>query len=248
MKHLVCLSRSFFVAILIGSATAVSCSKGELVLDDNVTAGGSISPQEEKLATDLELSALVSGSSYANGRYRVADMYKNAYVHVVQKTGECSWTNYVLAAASVIRAHGDYNYPDKAGGYESKIQHCKDWCGTTAMSKINSYVTEVDGKSYNISTKHHFTPDRNYTKAAEIMLAHLQNNQTPLIYITSVNRIGHYVIIWSIDWYGSIENSTVWYTDTLKSGKEFYPINFKELLRLNVNNNHNILTFYPYKQ
>lgn len=260
MKHLVCLSRSFFVAILIGSATAVSCSKGELVLDDNVTASGSVSPQEEKLETgqNLEIAGLERSVEYEHRLYRAESKYKTAYRHLRQQQSECSWTNYVLAAEAIVDANYGRNYfVTASGSVAKKIEHCKGECrGSTHINTINDYSQTWDSQKYGFTTKVATTGKTNHTGAIKRMLAHLSEEKTPLIYITSENNIGHYIIIWSIDWRGSIENSTVWYTNTLEGSRDemkstenssqfdFKPINCGTLMRKNIMNNHNMLLFY----
>jgi hypothetical protein len=83
----------------------------------------------------------------------VAQIYKNAYKHLKQVSGECSWTSYVLTAAAVARANGS-NYPynlanPEAANYRSKITHARESCVDTAyIWKLQWYGQNTDHPAY----------------------------------------------------------------------------------------------------
>lgn len=185
-------------------------------------------------------------SGYSTGLYGVNQDYKNAYYHLQQNAGECSWTNYVLTAASIIRGKGNLNYPYAAGGYPQKISHCKSWCNNSSLiTDIEDYCKDVDknaGYPINCTRK---AINKNYDlTAAYEMLNHISNYHSPFLYIGSSNNIGHYFTVWSIYWGGSLSTSDVWYTNTLSSNGTFYSMNLQSFLDLNVMNYHNMLFLY----
>ena len=231
-----------FGALMLMVGVFSSCDKNE---DLNQV------PQNEPMETRASNGSFRSLNSFAVGVYRIDDIYKEAYVHKLQKGGECSWTNYVLAASAIIRAKGDFTYPDNAGGYHQKISHCKAWCqnnptslGSTGITTIEKYCREVDQSAgYSISCER-----KAFSEAGEAvaeMLSHLSMRKTPFIYIGGYDQgnqtYGHYYIIWNITWRGSVDKSTVWYTNTLDKEKDFNQANLGSFMRKNIMNNHNML-------
>jgi hypothetical protein len=179
--------------------------------------------------------------------YRIDDIYKESYVHKLQGEGECSWTNYVLAASAIIRAKGDFSYPDNAGGYRQKIAHCKAWCqnhptslGSTGITTIEQYCRKVDQSAgYSISCERKACSEAG--EAVAEMLSHLSIRKTPFLYIGAWYGIGHYYTIWNITWNGSLNSSSIWYTNTLDEAGSFTQENLGSFMRKNVMNNHNML-------
>jgi len=138
------------------------------------------------------------------------------------------------------------NYPNNAGGYRNKIAHCKSWCNNDSyITKLQNYCNYVDKNAgYPISCTRKAI-NKNYDlSAAYTMLNHISAHHSPFIYIGSVNNVGHYYIVWSIYWGGSLANSDVWYTNTLSNNGTFYSMNLQSFLDLNIMNYHNILFLY----
>lgn len=154
----------------------------------------------------------VSRTSYNYQTYYVSSAYKNAYQHYQQPTSQsCSWTSYVLAVASIVRGKGDYSYPYN-GSYLNKIDHVRTTCNNSKLiSKLAWYCQNYDNPTYNISRW--LRTSSTYNGALDIILDHRAYNDTPFLYIGSVGSIGHYLIIWDVDWTGNTTTSTVWYTD-----------------------------------
>jgi len=209
-------------------------------------------------AMSLRCSSVVAQTTT---RYAVDAKYKNAYVHQKQKTydgtGGCSWTSYVLAAAAIIRGKGNLNYPDKAGGYDAKIQHCFDWCnvkdnqvsgsGRTGIATIESYCKKVDQNAgYPIQCVLQAFDKSNHQDAAERMVQHINSYHTPFLFIGAANGIGHYLICWTIDWSGSPATSIVYYTDTAYASNDnnFREANLETFLSNNVMDYINFLFLY----
>ena len=229
-----------FGALMVMVGAFSSCDKNE---DLNQVS------QNEPMETRASNGSFRSLNSFAVGVYRIDDIYKESYVHKLQGKSECSWTNYVLAASAIIRAKGDFTYPDNAGGYGQKIDHCKAWCwnnptslGPTGITTIEKYCREVDQSAgYPISCERRAFSKNNYTGAVEAMLSHLSTRRTPFLYIGAVQGYGHYFTIWNITWNGSLNSSSVWYTNTLDEAGSFTQENLGSFMRKNVMKNHNML-------
>lgn len=219
--------RKIFLFSIVALATVFisSCEKDEIV--------------KEYLSTNetTEVSTLKSG--YATGLYGVNQNYKNAYYHLQQNTNEYSWTNYVLATASIIRGKGNLNYPTNAG-------HCKSWCNNSSLiTKLKDYCNDVDNNAGYPINCNRVAINKDYDlTAAYAMLNHISAHHSPFLYIGSSSGIGHYFTVWSIYWGGSLSNSDVWYTNTLSSSGTFYSMNLQSFLDLNVMSYHNMLFLY----
>ena len=226
--------RKIFLFSIVALATVFisSCEKDEIVKED-------LSTNET-----TEVSTLKSG--YTTGLYGVNQNYKNAYYHLQQNTNECSWTNYVLATASIIRGKGNLNYPTNAGGYSNKIAHCKSWCNNSSLiTKLEDYCNYVDNNAGYPINCNRVAINKDYDlTAAYAMLNHISAHHSPFLYIGSSSGIGHYFTVWSIYWGGSLSNSDVWYTNTLSSSGTFYSMNLQSFLDLNVMSYHNMLFLY----
>jgi len=139
--------------------------------------------------------------------------YKNKYVHIKQYSRECSWTSYVLAAAAIINGDlGYYYYPVT----HTKITSVKNWCGSSYIERLEKYANQVDN-NYFWSTylcKEAKTSTGRFNMIKK-MLDHLYVYQKPFIAIITHNGIGHYVVVWDIDWKCGGTGSTVYYTDPL---------------------------------
>ncbi|MDR0282308.1 MAG: hypothetical protein LBI53_03110 [Candidatus Peribacteria bacterium] len=204
---------------------------------------------ESPVISETEGGVTKASANWSIGMYQAQTAYKNAYYHVKQKTGECSWTNYVIAAAAVIRGKGNTVYPYGAGSYENKVQHCKNWTNSnTAITSIESYCKQVDivaGYPINCTRKAVSLK----TDAADEMLSHISSKGTPFLYVGGVGGIGHYFTVWSIYWGGDIYNSDVYYTNTLDAPASTFAgqvksQNLNTFLSSNVNNYHNLLFLY----
>jgi hypothetical protein len=215
-------------------------------------------------------TAPMTRAAMPNGRYAVNNKYKLKYVHQKQKTydgsGGCSWTNYVLATAAIVRAKQEerkeeLTYPDKAGGYDNKIQHCFNWCkdrsstkeGRSLITLIESYCKEQDQDKGNYPIKCELVvfrkADVNYQVVAERMLAHISKNQTPFLFIGAVGETAHYLTCWTIDWEGSPEKSTIYYTDTVYGdvgNANFRSMNLKTFLATTTKGTSNLNFLFLY--
>lgn len=206
------------------------------------------SRESESLASEVRTRA---PSDYDTKLYEVDDAYKNAYQHYKQKPKACSRTSYVLAVAAIVRGKGNLDYP-RNSNYLAKINHIWQTYQSTAMSKLDQYCKNYDAKKYPIVSWHRTAEGTDRLAAIEMILDHRKHNSTPFLYIGSIGGIGHYFIIWDINWTGDASSSTVWYTDVNQSpvgGSRSYADNvntksLNDLLNLNVNSNFNFLFLY----
>lgn len=238
--------RNLLLLIICTGVSLVSCN-------EDYDYKGNISTFES-MVVDTTNNPVKTKTSYSSGLYGVDSKYKNAYKHQKQINyngkGGCSWTNYVLCASSIIRGKGN-NYPDKAGGYDNKIQHCVDWCfqyslsNPTGITTIENYCLKVDKNAgYPINCNRIAVDPSKTDDAVDKMLSHISNHHSPFIYISSHGGVGHYLILWSIYWRTSIYDSDVWYTDTLDSTGEFKSMSLSEMFDSNVMIKYNFLFLY----
>lgn len=235
-------------AVLVGFAVVAlsSCDKS---FDEPVAPVVSNEAEMQRISQSAQTRAL---SDYTEQTYEVNQSYKDAYQHYKQRPKECSWTSYVLATAAVVRGKGNYSYPYN-GNYYGKISHVKSSCGSSnAITKLDWYCKKYDVPKYSITCWHRYVGKSDRDGAIDIILDHRAYNDTPFLYIGSVGTVGHYYIIWDIDWTGNEATSTVYYTDVnqdIVNDSRSYDDNVRsmsmgKLLNLNTMNNYNFLCLY----
>ncbi|EAY29461.1 hypothetical protein [Microscilla marina] len=165
--------------------------------------------------------------------YRVNPVYKDAYVHLRQGYNECSWASYVLTTGAIARAKGrDYEVTqNKISRVKDK---CKEKCHSSPDPFCGAYITDLEWFAqtwdYTNVSKNRVSCSNNESgrfSMVKNMLNHIETKQTPFIAIGSTfqsngKRIGHYYIIWSIDWKRGGRGSTIYYTDPLDDVKPHF--------------------------
>ena len=230
--------------VLIGFAVVAllsSCEKNEDYFQENAFLQKEMGSQE-----DIELRAAKT--------YYVASKYKNAYKHLRQNSSECSWTAYTLAAAAVVRGNNK-NYPSNlvspsATDYRNKINHVRDESGSARIDSLASYANRYDKPNYSINVR--IQSYDTFDKAVFGFLGERKRgNQKPCIFIGSSNGIGHYFVLWDIDWNGTAATSYVNVTDPLDGSTNSLSsyddrrtyTNLQTLLNSNIANKYNFLYF-----
>ena len=240
-----------FVAVVALS----SCNKDN---DDTPVVSETVAtPSEEVVARDL--SKQISPQAMSSTQiYSVAWNYKLAYTHLKQYDGECSWTSYVLTAMAVARGSWQ-GYPNgrafsSVQNVRDKIQHVKNECGGSShILDIMAYYDKWDKPKYDkIRAERKSYGGTNYTEAGKALAERRKNgNDKPCIFITSSNNIGHYVILWDLEWTGDPATSYVWVTDPLKGDTENFSTfanivekrNLRALFSANIMNYLNFIYF-----
>lgn len=178
--------------------------------------------------TTLQLVDILNASSIQDlplNFFRTDQVYKNNYIHLQQKSGECSWTSYVLCAGAIAKGKGysyDVNY--------NKITTVKNWCGNSYIERLRDYAQQVDntflGNTY--LSKESKTSSGRFSTIKQ-MLNTINLYKSPFLAIITSNGIGHYVVVWSIDWKQSETNSIVYYTDPLDLPKTTFDLQVKSM-------------------
>jgi len=139
--------------------------------------------------------------------------YKNKYTHVKQYSGECSWTSYVLCAGAIVNGNfGSYVYTVN----HPAITSVKNWCRSSYIERLRDYANQMDGPYFgNVYLSKEYKTSTGRFNTIKQMLNHLYVYQKPFIAIITNNGIGHYVVVWDIDWKCGGTGSTVYYTDPL---------------------------------
>ncbi|MDR3124702.1 MAG: hypothetical protein LBU10_02325 [Endomicrobium sp.] len=186
-----------------------SCTKDEDVVSVPTPAEKAIDVPSE----DVSTRATTTEYCY------VAAIYKNAYKHLKQLSGECSWTSYTLTAAAVARGNGS-NYPNNIANpveanYRSKITHVRTMCvDTSYIWKLEWYGQNVDHPAYSTISPYLVVREANeFDNAVYAFLAERRINQKPCIFLGSKGGIGHFYILWDLEWNGTAASSVVYYTD-----------------------------------
>ena len=232
----------YSLAVMVFAVVAFSsCDKNEDYLQENVSLQKKIDSQK-----NLKLRATET--------YYVALKYKNAYKHLAQYNSECSWTAYTLAAAAVARGNNK-NYASNlvspsATDYRNKINHVRDESGSARVDSLASYANRYDKPNYSINVR--IQSYDTFDKAVFGFLGERKRgNQKPCIFIGSDNGIGHYFVLWDIEWNGTAANSSVYVTDPFKgstSSLSSYDerkksTNLQKILNSNVAKKYNFLYF-----
>lgn len=166
-----------------------------------------------------------SSSQIPSQFFKAATKYKNAYVHVQQYSNECSWTSYTLAAGAIANGKG-YTYNVN----HTKITYVKNWCGSSYIERLYDFATQKDDwfLSNVYLSKEPKTSAGRFTTIKQ-MLYHIQTYKTPFPAIITHSGIGHYVVVWSIDWKCGGTGSTVYYTDPLDPVKATFDLQVKTM-------------------
>jgi len=217
MKKFLCIS---LVTVLLFAMA--SCQKDQDIITPSVPSTqvdtGKPDPgesgQQFKTTSSSILNA-TSASQISSTFLTSKWAYKNKYVHTTQYSGECSWTSYVLCAAAIINGDlGYYYYPVT----HTKITYVKTWCGSSYMERLRDYANIKDNLYfYNVSLCKESKNSTGRFNMTKQMLYHLYLYQKPFISIITSSNIGHYVVVWDIDWVCGGTGSTVYYTDPLDS-------------------------------
>lgn len=185
-----------------------------------------------KISSSTILNA-TSASQIPSQMFAVNPIYKTAYIHLLQYTGECSWTSYVLCTGAIARANGN-----SYAATHTKVTSVKNACNTHAnqvntdpefIGNLDWYAGAYDAGVINKQLR--ATPDNSTGRfqMTKYMLAHINSYHTPFVALAldPVSNKGHYLIAWSIDWKAGGTGSTVYYTNTLLSPQSTFNGNLK---------------------
>ncbi|MBB6372620.1 hypothetical protein [Chryseobacterium shigense] len=224
MKSLKIMAVSLLIVSLF------SCNQDDSLNEQESIRNNEANSLSNKTGLVTNILSAQTASDIPSKFYRVNNAYKTNYTHLLQKSGECSWTNYTLCAGAIARTKG-YTYP----ATYAQITAVKNWCGSSSIiTKLQSYCLSNDsGKiSCSLDSKSDNSTGRfNFIKS---MLNHIDTRQTPFIVISSVpkstgGRIGHYYTVWSIDWKQGGTGSVVWYTNTLDTATGNFDTQIKSM-------------------
>jgi len=164
--------------------------------------------------------------------FQVNPIYKSAYVHLLQYSGECSWTNYVLCTGAIARANGNV-YPATHAKVTAVKNDCIGHAGTTlAASNISTLNWYAGAYDYGIIDKQLCATAQTTAGRFDMvkyMLAHINTYHSPFIALAldPNTGVGHYLIVWSIDWQVGGTGSMIYYTNTLLPVQTTFDMNLK---------------------
>ncbi|MDR0860226.1 MAG: hypothetical protein LBO09_04555 [Candidatus Peribacteria bacterium] len=162
-------------------------------------------------------------------KYDVTQKYKNAYVHYKQGATGCGPLNYVLCLRAIVRGNSSSN--NYAPNIKDKWDNVIDKCGTTAATvpQLIEYFNKNDA-TWGVSANKVQSSGRSSaqkTSIASQMVNLLSQNKRPFVFLGAISSssggyVGHYYTVWSIAWDGTLENSTVYYTNTADAVKSTF--------------------------
>lgn len=155
--------------------------------------------------------------------YRLATIYRGSYQHLKQPDyTSCSWTSYVIVAGTIANTYSCI--------YEvssNKVYSVKSSCSNSSMiTSLQSYAENYD-KNYFSVTRPNIGV--NTFAAVRYMIGHIDTYHTPFLVVSSMSGIGHYRIVHTIEWYGSLTNSYVYYTDPALAGYTSFDANIRSM-------------------
>ncbi len=214
---------------------AVACQKEEIspVTQDAYVAveeNASNMQDEDNISSDVyEKSTLnILGATNANQipaqMFAVNPIYKTSYYHYKQPDNvSCSWTTYVNCINCIVSANNTFCYPTPISIVRYRCQNYYPGVQTNGASHILALEWHV-GKYDNSYVYYNRKSTEDRWLATKLMLNHINTYRTPFIVRSSMNGVGHYRLIFSIDWKQSESLSMVYYTDcypTQSNGSSF---------------------------
>ena len=169
-----------------------------------------IYPVDNNLKVSSILNA-TSATQIPTQFFRSDQRYKTAYIHVKQYDGECSWTSYTLAAGAIANGDGETYTVN-----HEKITYVRNWCKSKYIEQLYAFATQKDNWIFtNVCLSKKVVSPAGRFLMIKDMLYHLETYKKPFVAIITSSGVGHYVVVWSIDWKCGGTGSTVYYTDSL---------------------------------
>jgi hypothetical protein len=193
--------------------------------EPSISINDSLVPLGNPKISSSSILAATSASQIPSQFFQVNSIYKNSYIHLQQYTGECSWTSYVLSTGAIARAYG-YTYP----ATHAKVTAVKTACNnSSSISALSNYAGNYD---YNVVSRQlRATPETTTGRfqMVKYMLAYINTYHSPFVALAldPNSGIGHYLIVWSINWNVGGNGSTIYYTNTLLSPQSTFNGNLK---------------------
>lgn len=176
----------------------------------------------EKSAKIVDILSAKSSKDIPAKFFRVASMYKENYVHLKQPDGKsCSWTTYVNCINCIVTANNDFCYSTSISTIRKRCSNKNKY--PNSISALVWYAQTYDDDlvdSYSKSFSSRWT-------TTKFMLNFINENRVPFVVISSLNGVGHYRLVFSIDWKQSESKSIVYYTDCAYSDKGSFDSNIK---------------------
>ena len=204
------------LVVCLSMFSLISCIKDDDLIQEEQNSDLASKAQVESkyqtmAATATSILSATSAWDIPTQFFKANQVYKNNYIYLKQKTGECSWTNYVLNAGAIARAKG-YSYP----ATYAQVTAVKNWTGSNALiTKLNQYRSANDASKVSGEIKSFSKNSTGRFNMVKQMINHLDTRKTPFIALASYSGIGHYYIVWSIDWKVGGTGSEIWFTNTL---------------------------------
>lgn len=223
-----------------------SCNEDIIESNDFRSENGLDTIYEKSAKVDI-LSAR-SPKDIPSKFFRVASMYKENYVHLKQPDGKsCSWTTYVNCINDIVTANNNFCYSTSISTVRRRCSNKFDY--PNSISALKWYAQTYDDDLVDVYSK---STSSRWT-ATKYMLNFINENHVPFIVVSSTNGIGHYRLIFSIDWKQSESKSIVYYTDCAYSDKGSFDDNVRtkklsEFLSsmIETTNYYNMLFLMPY--
>ena len=204
MKKFLCIS---MVTILLFAMA--SCQKDQ----DMRTPDPGDSGDVQFKTSSTSILSTTSANQVPIQMFAVNPMYKTAYYHYKQPDGiSCSWTSYVNCINCIVTANNNYCYSTAISTVKSRCQNYYPQASTNGSNSILALEWYAGKYDYNL-INYNRKSTGNRWDATKNMLAHINSYHSPFVVISSMDNVGHFRVVFSIDWKQSETTSTVYYTD-----------------------------------
>ena len=180
----------------------------------------------------ISSSSILNATSMTNipkQMFAVSSIYKPAYYHNKQPNGtSCSWTSYVNCINCIVTANNNYCYPTSISTVRNRCTNNYPAVNTNGASHILALEWHVNTYDNGYVAYDRQSPTNRWT-ATKKMLAHINTHHSPFLVRSSIGGIGHYRVVFSIDWQQSEAASTVYYTDCLYPDNGSFSANIRSM-------------------
>lgn len=226
------MKKLLILAVLI--LGMVSCEKPSLMSPPQEKvilplAVADTTPTRAAKAATLSILNTTNASQIPSQMFAVNPIYKTAYYHNKQPDGlSCSWTSYVNCINCIVTANNNYCYPTPISIVRYRCTAYYPEASTKGATNILALAWHL--MTYDQGYIHYLQKSTSSRwEATQYMLYHITSYHTPFVVRSSINGIGHYRVVFSIDWKQSENSSIVYYTDCLYANATTFNGNLRSM-------------------
>lgn len=230
-------TKKFFIMVFLLCLTMASCQKDQDI-PTSAPILQSADLNDPSLGDSSHLSLKISSANILNATnanqipsqlFAVNPIYKTAYAHYKQPDWvSCSWTSYVNCINTIVTAHNNYCYGTPISTIRYRCEHYypeRNVYGASHVLALAWHLSTYDYKQVCFSR----SSTNNRWEATKQMLSHINTHHSPFLVRSSINSVGHYLVVFSIDWKQSESSSIVYYTDCCYADNGTFNANIRSM-------------------